>query len=59
MSGSMSPAVPRLHPVSNLRGWLLRRIELEAKALANAEPTTRDVRRGRLLGLIEVGVSFG
>jgi hypothetical protein len=41
------------------RGWLLYRIELDARALTNAEHMTGAERRGRLRGFLEVGIAFG
>jgi hypothetical protein len=41
------------------REWLLRRVEVEADAYANAEPMIRDQCFGRMLGLLEVGTAFG
>jgi hypothetical protein len=43
----------------NEREWLLRRIEIEALAYANSDQTVREIRWGRVLGFIEVGVAFG
>ena len=41
------------------RDWLARRIEIEARAYANADETTRDIRWGRVLGCLEVGSHLG
>jgi hypothetical protein len=38
---------------------LLRRIEREALAYANADETTRLIRWGRVMGLLEAGVVLG
>jgi hypothetical protein len=41
------------------RAWLLRRIEVEARACVNAEYNRRQMIYGRVLGLLEAGVGFG
>jgi hypothetical protein len=41
------------------REWLVRRVEQEARAFANADRSTRDLRYGRVLGYLDVGVAFG
>ena len=41
------------------RDWLLARLDIEARALANADHQTRAIRWGRLLGMLEVGVRLG
>jgi hypothetical protein len=41
------------------RAWLLRRIEVEARAYANADYLARQMLYGRVLGLLEAGVGFG
>jgi hypothetical protein len=38
---------------------LMRRILLEARAYANADETMRQIRWGRVLGLLEAGVVLG
>jgi hypothetical protein len=43
----------------DLREWLVRRIEAEARAYVNGDRTTRPIRWGRVLGFLEVGVAFG
>jgi hypothetical protein len=37
----------------------VRRIEAEARAFANADSTTRQIRWGRVLGFLEVGTHLG
>ena len=41
------------------RAQLLSRIEVEARASANAHATTRNLRYGRVLGLLEAGAILG
>jgi hypothetical protein len=41
------------------REWLLRRVEVEPYACANADSLTKEMCYGRVLGLLEVGVAFG
>jgi hypothetical protein len=41
------------------RARLVSRIEIEARAYHNADYTTREIRWGRLLGLLEAGVVLG
>jgi hypothetical protein len=41
------------------RTALLRRIQREAQAYANADETTRLIRWGRVMGLLEAGVVLG
>lgn len=52
-------ACPYGSHVLNDRDWLARRIETEARAYANADSTTRDIRWGRVLGFLEVGTHLG
>ena len=42
-----------------MRVWLLDRIDAEARAYRNADPQTRQIRWGRLLGFLEVGIHLG
>lgn len=46
-------------PVSNSRDHLLRRIETEARAYANADTSSALIRLGRVYGLLEAGVIAG
>ena len=41
------------------RARLVSRIEIEARAYRNADYTTRDMRMGRVLGLLEAGAVLG
>jgi hypothetical protein len=41
------------------RARLTSRIEVEARAFRNADPTTRHLRYGRVPGLLDVGVTLG
>jgi hypothetical protein len=41
------------------RRALLKRVEREARAYANADETTRLIRWGRVMGLLEAGVVLG
>jgi len=41
------------------RARLLLRIEVEARAFRNADATTRNLRYGRVLGLLEAGTILG
>lgn len=45
--------------VDDFRYWLVRRIEVETRAYRNADYLTRDIRWGRVLGFLEVGVHLG
>jgi hypothetical protein len=44
---------------TDARRALLRRVQREAQAYANAEETTRLIRWGRVMGLLEAGVVLG
>jgi len=46
--------IPRVGTVTD-RARLVSRIEVEARAFRNAEPTTRHLRYGRVLGLLDAG----
>lgn len=59
---SVSEASPTLREVlddDDARAWLVARIEIEARALANAELSRRAMIAGRLHGFLEVGTRFG
>jgi hypothetical protein len=45
--------------VDDFRFWLVRRIDVEAIAFHNADYLTKDIRWGRVLGYLEVGVHLG
>ena len=45
--------------MDDFRYWLVRRIEVEAGAFHNGDYLTRDMRWGRVLGFMEVGVHLG
>ncbi len=45
--------------MDDFRYWLMRRIEVETRAFHNADYLTRDIRWGRVLGYLEVGVRLG
>jgi hypothetical protein len=45
--------------VDDFRYWLVRRIDVETIAFHNADYLTRDIRWGRVLGYLEVGVQLG
>ena len=56
------PAAPTnlgLVPDAVSRARLVSRIEIEARAYRNAHYTTRDMRMGRVLGLLEAGAVLG
>jgi hypothetical protein len=40
------------------RARLVSRIEVEARAFRNADPTTRHLRYGRVLGLLDAGATL-
>jgi hypothetical protein len=41
------------------RAWLKRRLDIEARAYAGADPKVKLIRWGRLLAFLEIGVRFG
>jgi hypothetical protein len=41
------------------RPWLVKRIEREAQAFATSDSTVREIRWGRVLAYLEVGVRLG
>jgi hypothetical protein len=55
---SSDPAVS-LPGVQDPRERLLRRVEVEARAFANSDGTTSQLRLGRVQGLLEAGVLAG
>ena len=45
--------------MDDFRHWLVRRIEVETRAFRNADYLIRDIRWGRVLAYLEVGVRLG
>ena len=45
--------------MEDVRHWLVRRIEVETAAFHNANHQTREIRWGRVLAYLEVGVQLG
>ncbi|MDP9234686.1 MAG: hypothetical protein M3P01_09070 [Actinomycetota bacterium] len=45
--------------IATERARLVSRIEVEARAFRNADATTRNLRFGRILGLLEAGTILG
>jgi len=41
------------------RAWLKRRLDIEARAYAGADPKVKPIRWGRLRAFLEVGVQLG